>query len=217
MITRFGFAPRRPGLPIKEFQSHWGGRHGDLAGALAGLRRYWQNHAVLARGESLLPWPGFDACSDLDFPSVREMNAAFAAEHYQIAVRADEAILVDKPNGGMVVARRVGEPWKSPGAGVRLLTFLRLAPGRPKTELGTALMAMQPASSALGRELFLALDPDEAENFTSQYDAIDIQWFATARAAGAFAVSEEARLRRVQLGALVRGTDQMIARVRVIV
>ena len=217
MITRFGFAPRRPGLGIEEFQSHWAGRHGDLAGALAGLQRYWQNHAVLAKGEPLLPWPGFDACSELDFPSVQAMNAAFAAEHYQVAVRADEAFLVDKPNGGMVVARRVGVSWRNPGEGVRLLTFLRLAPGRAKADLAAALKAMKPAPGALDREMFLALDPAEAEGFASAYDAVDIQWFATAEAAAAFAVGGEARLQRAHLGALVRGTERLIARVRVIV
>jgi uncharacterized protein (TIGR02118 family) len=216
MITRFGFAPRRPGLEIKEFQRHWGTQHGRLAGGLAGLKRYWQNHAVLRGGEPLLPWPGFDACSELDFRSVQDMNAAFAAEHYQVAVREDEKYLVDKVNGGMVVGRRVGKGWKTPGEGVRLVTFLRLAPGRAKGDLIAALKGMKPASAGIGRELIEALEPAEAEGYTSLYDAIDIQWFKTAKDAESFAVSADARMRRARLGALVRGTDQVIAKVRVI-
>jgi len=46
VITRFGLAPRLPGLTVARFQTHWRERHGPIIGALPGLRRYWQNHAV---------------------------------------------------------------------------------------------------------------------------------------------------------------------------
>ena len=87
MITRIGMAPRRPGLGIEAFQRHWHNIHGPLVCKLGGLRRYWQNHALLREGESLLSWPGFDACSEMDFDDAYVLHVAFSPEHHAGVLR----------------------------------------------------------------------------------------------------------------------------------
>src|ERR1700722_12886118 len=92
-------APRASGLSHAEFQEHWRGEHGRLAGAIEGLRAYMQNHAVLNQGRPLLPWPGFDACAEIEFDSLDAMERGFRSDYYQGAVVADEQLLVDKSRG----------------------------------------------------------------------------------------------------------------------
>src|SRR6185436_17743997 len=96
VIVRIGLAPREADLDYEGFAAHWSGQHGDLAREIPGLRSYVQNHALLRDGEPLLPYPGFDACSELEFDSIEAMDAGFASEHYRQAVVADEHSLIDK-------------------------------------------------------------------------------------------------------------------------
>ena len=74
MIIRFGMAPRLPGSSFEAFQKHWMTSHADAAGAIPGLLAYTQNHSVLVEGKPLLPYPGFDACSELLFESVHTVT-----------------------------------------------------------------------------------------------------------------------------------------------
>lgn len=215
MITRIGVAPRRAGLGSEEFQAHWAGPHGDVVPALPGLRRYWQNHALLEEGEPLLPWPGFDACADLDFPSVAAMRDAFASPAYTEAVKADEGAFVDKAKGGLMVTRReirAGTP--DPAAGVRLMRFLRAAPGRAEA-LAAALRGTPAEPEALAEELLLALS--EAEAGPSIFDAVEALWFDSPAGALGWLRSPAARERIAATAGLVRGTEHLLARVRVVV
>ena len=77
MITRLGAAARRSDLTIQQFQDHWKTQHGETAGSIPNLERYVQHHAVLVDGRTMLPYPGFDACSELDFASVEAMDDGF--------------------------------------------------------------------------------------------------------------------------------------------
>src|SRR5579884_1157512 len=105
-ITRVGMAPRADGLTVEAAQEHWRTAHGDVASGIPGLRSYVQNHAILRDGLPLLPYPGFDACSELQFDSFDAMRAGFASKHYQSAVRADESNLIDKTRFMMALTRR---------------------------------------------------------------------------------------------------------------
>jgi uncharacterized protein (TIGR02118 family) len=217
MITRIGLAPRRPGLDIGTFQAHWCGRHGELAAQLPGVRRYWQNHAVLRDGEPVLPWTGFDACAEIDFESLETMAAAFVTPLYLGAIREDEAYLIEKTRGGMVLSRRSIVSGAPRLDGVRLVTFMRVAPGCRAADLHAALADAPGVPHAVGREIFAALDPDEAGGHVSVFDAVEMLWFATADDAERHVVSAAARERRAGMAQLVRGVERLVARVRVMV
>src|SRR4051794_9456279 len=95
MISRFGFAPRKPDLSIADFQNHWRTSHAAAIRGMAGLKRYWQNHAVLRDGEPLLPWPGFDACAQIEAETLVELDKAFITPYYHGPVREDEKRFID--------------------------------------------------------------------------------------------------------------------------
>ncbi len=106
MITRWGMAPRDPAATPASFQAHWRTEHADAAGSIPGVRRYTQHHGVLVDGRPPLPYPGFDACSELDFDDLEAHDAGFASDHYQGAVRADEDRFVDKSRASWVLGTR---------------------------------------------------------------------------------------------------------------
>lgn len=215
MITRIGVAPRRPGLDIHDFQAHWSGTHGAVVAHLVGVARYWQNHAVLDQGEALLPWPGFDACSDIDFPDLATMQVAFDSAQYQDAVRPDEAYLVDKSRGGLMLSRRVIVHGAAGPAGVRLWRFLRAAAGVPPANLHRALAEAGTVPGALAQERFEALDGAETGT-PAIFDAAETFWFETHQAALSTLRSAEMRERSAGLSGLVRGSEHLLARVHVV-
>ena len=57
-------APRRPGLGIQEFR-RIGAAARAARGRAARAPRNWQNQQYYGDGEPLLPWTGFDACSEM--------------------------------------------------------------------------------------------------------------------------------------------------------
>jgi uncharacterized protein (TIGR02118 family) len=213
MITRIGVAPRRPGMTTAAFQAHWAGSHARAVAPLPGLARYWQNHAVLAEGEPLLPWPGFDACSELDFPDAATMEAAFASPAYFDRVKPDEDVFVDKSAGGLMLTRReVLDGPVLPDTGLRLWRFMRLAPGRQAADLAHALADAPPVADTIARERFFAL-PESATGRAPIFDAAETFWFDTSDAALAALRSPAMRARMAGLAALVRGTEHLLARV----
>ena len=105
MIIRFGMAPRLPEWSFEAFQNYWATSHADAAGAIPGLLAYTQNHSVLVDGKPLLPYPGFDACSELAFESVESMNSGFSSEKYLESVRQDEDAFIDKSRFSLALVR----------------------------------------------------------------------------------------------------------------
>jgi uncharacterized protein (TIGR02118 family) len=184
-VTRVGMAPRVASLSVPAAQEHWRTEHGDVAKAIPGLRSYVQNHAVLRDGVPVLPYPGFDACSELEFDDFESMRAGFASEHYQSAVRADEANLIDKSRFMLALTRRHvladGEP--SAGA-VKLMSFLRIHPASTAEVLVDTLQG--PYADAVKeagpvRHELLVTQPDAHEaSIPPCCEAIDILWFASA-------------------------------------
>ena len=83
-ITRVFIARRRPDLPLEEFQRYWRNEHATITLTFPDVNRYVQNHAVLRGGRPLLPWPGFDVFSELDFESADAMDASWSSPEYAI-------------------------------------------------------------------------------------------------------------------------------------
>ncbi len=81
-ITRVFLAPRRPDLSIEDYQRYWRTEHAALTLTFPDVSRYVQNHAVLRDGAPLLPPPGFDVFSELDFVSADAMDASWSSPQY---------------------------------------------------------------------------------------------------------------------------------------
>ncbi|HUA70842.1 MAG TPA: EthD domain-containing protein [Solirubrobacteraceae bacterium] len=183
-ITRVGMAPRVEGLTFEAAQEHWRTAHGDVASGIPGLQSYVQNHAVLRNGVPLLPYAGFDACSELEFADFDAMRAGFASEHYQTAVRADEMGLIDKSRFMMALTRRRviadGEP---PDGAVKLMSFLRAHPISTPEALVEALEGpyAEAAREAgpLRHELLVTDAREHEPALPPCCDAIDILWFGS--------------------------------------
>lgn len=203
MITRFGFAPRLPGLSVGTFQEHWRVRHGPVIRVLPGLVRYWQNHAL----PGSLPWPGFDACSEFDAVDRSAFDAAFATEHYLAEGRADERRFVDRARGGALYTHRIGTPVPLRPGCVRLLTFLR---GDPEA-LAPVLAEPGRGGTAEAAEAFVRL-----ADVPGVFDAVEAFWFPDEVTAHAHLISAAAERDRAALAGLVFGTERVLARVHVV-
>ena len=165
MIVRVGCAPREASLSFEAFREHWASQHGALAGTIPGLRSYVQNHAVLEHGRPLLPYVGFDACSELEFDSLEAMDAGFESEHYRTVVTADEKELVDKTRFGMLLTeRRVLRDGAPDEGAVKLLTFLT-----DDREQG--------AAAAVRHEQLVVIPGAHDGRLAPFADAVDILWF----------------------------------------
>ena len=134
MITLVGIAPGRAGLTTELLQSHWRGPHAELARRLPGLRGYVQHHFL-----ELLPNPGFDIFSELEFDDLAGLRAAMSSDHYQQEVVPDEKLLVDR-------ARQFGVRMELAASGeagaVLLVTLHRSEPGAEPGPLTRRLAAV---------------------------------------------------------------------------
>lgn len=188
MITRVGTAPRAAGLTYEGFQEHWRSEHAGLAGEIPGLRSYVQNHAVLEGGLPLLPYPGFDACSELEFDDLASMDEGFASEHYRRAVTADEHALIDKSRFAMLLAeRRVLHPGTTDAASLKLLTFLTIHPRSTRAELDDVLAGpyrkIVAAAAPIRHEQLLEIPSAHDDRIPALCAAVDILWFRSVDAA----------------------------------
>ena len=214
MVTRFGLAPRRAGLSIGEFQAHWHDKHGPLVRKFKGVRRIWQNHALLRESTPLLPWTGFDSCAELDFDDLAAMRFAMSEANYPHDLHADTPHMVDMTKAAPMPTERIHIAGAIDLRNVRLLTFMRRASGRAQAELNEALRALPQASQARAREIFIPLEPLDPK--VDSFDAVDAQWFETPEQAERYVVSAEAGEHRCAIAHLVHGVERLIARVRVI-
>ena len=217
VLVRIGMAPRAPGLDFQAFQAHWASEHGALAGTLAGLRSYVQNHALLADGRPLLPYPGFDACSELAFDSLEAMDAAFDSDHYRQNVTADEHVLIDKSRFGLLLTeRRVLEDGEPGEAAVKLLTFLTADPNAGAEALAEALAGPYRAASAaagpLRHEQLVAIPGSHDGRLRPPTDAVDVLWFAAADEALGFLTSKAGCAAGYALAGRACGAQRLLAR-----
>jgi uncharacterized protein (TIGR02118 family) len=199
-ITRLGTAPRAAGLSFAGFQDHWRGEHAGLAGELPGLRRYVQNHAVLVGGRPLLPYAGFDACSEIEFDSIDAMDAAFASEHYRSTVTADEHALIDRPRFMLALLER--HTLRAGPGDIKLMTFWRATPRSSVAELHATLADAWPDDGQTGHEQLRVIEDAHDGRPGPVCDAVDILRFAAVDAARAFA-PDEAEWRLAGIGSCV--------------
>lgn len=214
-VTRFGILPRRPGLSLEEFQLHWRTIHAEAAIGMPGVLRYWQNHRLPPPDGPELPWPGFDACSEIDAESVWDHLGMRFSPAYRGPVSADEPKLLDLARGAAVWTRRTLSEGRV-GEGVRLLTFMREHPAGEPDALAAEL-ARGRAPEASGREAFVALRGREAAQIVSAFDAVEALWFEDADAAGAYLRSAAAERDRTALAGIALGTERVLANVNPVV
>ena len=219
MIVRAAAAPRAAGLSYEEFQAHWRGEHGGLAGQIPGVRAYVQNHVVLADARPVLPYVGFDAFAEISFDSIQAMDDGFASEFYRAAVVADEGVMIDKRHFYLMLARRrlLDERAVEEGT-VKLITFLPLEAGAEPGALhdvlaGEYAQALEGAP-ILRHEQLLALPesevgPDRPSSFCA---AADMLWFADPATALRFITSAQADRARRALSGLAFGAERILAR-----
>lgn len=221
MIVRIGSAPRRAGLTTRAFLEHWRTAHADAAGRIPGLRSYVQLHPVLVDGVHALGYPGFDACSELDFDSLESMDVGFASEVYRRDVAADEVEFVDKTRFALTLAERhvlAGE--RGDGGGVRLVTFLRCHPAVERDELWTAVTgpyAERVGGVGTGHEVLRAVTHDRPGRERQPYEVVDELVFASEEAALGWVRSEDAVQAGLPLAGLTAGTTRLLARGLVVV
>ncbi len=211
MITRIGMAPRLPHMTPQQAIEHWRTSHADAAGAIPGLQRYIQLHPVLRDGRPLLPYPGFDACSLLDFDSAESMEAGFASPTYQSSVRDDEDRFVDKSRFSMALTERTTLVVPPDEGGVVLAQFLcshaSSIPERLHAELVAAAKA-HPSPS--GHVVYLPISSEGRAPDT--FDAVELRWYEAAEEALDWLL-DPARggSVRLMLAGIVGTSEQLIA------
>jgi uncharacterized protein (TIGR02118 family) len=115
MVKAVFMVSRRPGLTIEEFQEHWLGERGRLVAQVPGLRRYVQNHAVLATyGLASRPMT-HDGFSELWFDDLEQLQEASTTPEWQAAL-ADGKRLFAEPVGLVIARERIEKEFPS-GAG----------------------------------------------------------------------------------------------------
>lgn len=217
MITRVGMAPRASGLTYETCQEHWRNEHAGLAGQLVGLRSYIQNHSVLVDGLPLLPYPGFDACSELSFDDMASMDAAFASEHYRSAVTADEFSLIDKSRWTMLLThRRVIIDGEVPEDAVKLLSFLPLHPNSTPEgleEILTGRYAGIVSDAEPLRHHQLVVDTAAHEGRVPPIcAAVDQLWFPDVASGLEFVQGEVGHAASYELAGVTFGVERILAR-----
>lgn len=222
MITRLGMAPRAAGLGYEAFQTHWRSEHASLAGALPGLRSYVQNHAVLEGGRPLLPYPGFDACSEIEFDSLEAMDDAFASEHYRGAVTADEHELIDKSRFALLLSeRRVLQDGQAGEGAVKVLTFLPVDPRSTREKLAELLAGRYRSAVAeaepLRHEQLLEIPGAHEGRLPPLFAAVDILWLPSVERALEFIHGDVGHRAGYVLAGTAFGLERLVARpVRVV-
>lgn len=193
-MVRLGMAPRLPSLTPEAFQRHWSTAHADTAGRMSGIRRYEQNHAVLVSGQTVLPYPGFDACAEIEFADLSSHDAAFASAHYQQQVRDDEDRFVDKSRFSWVLTEPAGMLDRGIGDDpVKLLVLWRAHPvgGMAGLRRGSdRWAAMIGADDLVRRHVQLRVRHDWHEGRPlPACDHVDVLWFDGVDAARRHATS----------------------------
>jgi EthD domain len=202
----------------EDFQQHWRTGHAQLAMELmTHMDRYWQNHRILdCRAAAQLPWPGFDACSEIDSPTVTTHLAMRTSAAFFARAAQEDPKILDESKAGAVWARRISSEGNV-RQGVRLLTFMRRAPMNDQATLAATLLDSPAAEHATGREVFMSLTGPEAQQVCSVFDAIEGLWFPDSDAASRYLGSTAAEEDTWHLAGIVRGRERVLARVEVMV
>ena len=219
MIIRFGMAPRLPGSSFEAFQKHWMTSHADAAGAIPGLLAYTQNHSVLVEGKPLLPYPGFDACSELLFESVESMNDGFSSQQYLDSVRQDEDAFIEKSRFSLALTREhlaIGNVSDLSGSPVKVITAFRCHPGTEKTllistvcnEVTTAVAQDEP----LAQRVLVTDNEAHAGQPPAVFDIALMSWFPDLEKAQSHLSSANRARAELALAGIAFGRFDLLAR-----
>ena len=224
MLTRIGAAARRSVLTIREFQDHWKTHHGPTAGSIPNLERYVQHHAVLVDGRTLLPYPGFDACSELDFESLEAMDEGFRLVAESGELKADEDRFVDKTRFSWVLGesdtRTVTADGSAQASGdpITLVTWWRTHPASTKQRLLDVLTGHweeglhgDPTLPLVDRRLVVARDDWHEGRSAPTADAVEIITFGGLDVALSFLAGHAQRQAPVFAG-VAFGVERHLAR-----
>ena len=210
-------APRRGGTSIAEFQRHWREQHADAVRTMPGVLRYVQNHAVLDGGLPVFPWPGFDACAEMDFEDLAAMDRSFGSAEYAGAVRQDEAALIERSCFALLLgARQVLIDAVPPGTAVKLLTFIRFDPRSDpraaRAELEGPYADVVTKAGVLRHEQLIVHPQAHAGRLAPLCDLVDILWFANPEEAARFPLSAVGLDASAALAGHVFGAERLVAR-----
>jgi uncharacterized protein (TIGR02118 family) len=159
-------------MSIEACQAHWRSVHRAIGRSLPGLRRYVQNQGIVRDGRYVLPYPGFDICSELTWDDRAAMDAALAAPQHLQNSLDDERNFAEPDLADVCLSER---HVRIDGDGpVRLMTFMRRHPRTSQGELAEAF------SGAYAKAVS-ATNPLRHEQFLGEgaFDAIDAIWFAS--------------------------------------
>ncbi len=218
MISRVGMAPRRPGLTTEAFVRHWRTTHADAAGRIPGLRRYVQLHPVVVGDRLPLPYPGFDACSILDFDDLAAMDEGFASPLYQREVATDEQTFIDKQRFSLLLCEPRRHQPIEPGS-VVLATLLRRHAAVPADEfVGAALQAWPPDGDVPGHEQYVTVHAGREGRQVDAGEMLDLRAYPTV-AEAVDDLCDEARgvERDLRVAGLAFGLVRLVARVHRVV
>lgn len=219
-LTRVGAAARRHDMTIEAFQEHWKTAHGPTAGAIANLTRYVQHHAVVFDGRTVFPYPGFDACSELDFESLEHMDDGFAQAAAAGDLKADEDRFVDKSRYswilGEVDVRMEATESEDP---VTLVTWWRTHPASDADRLLQTLTGEWEVGIddvAAGRRLIVARPDWHAGRTPPSAEVVEVIDFHGVDAALRFINGQAQQLGPVLAG-VAFGAERQLARPVVVV
>lgn len=212
MFTRVGLAPAHPSLTTREAVEHWRTTHADVASAIPGLRRYVQLHPALEDGRHLLGHPGFEVCALTGFDDRAAMDAGFASETYRDAVRADEAVLIDRDSFAVLLGESISSGTTVDDASAALVAFLRRRPGVPPSTIAERAAALLADDDVPGWEVVTGHEADEDHAEQLDGDVLVMTAFEEVDDARAWARDEAgwAALRR-PLTDVVFGVERFVA------
>ena len=218
MIIRFGMAPRLPESSFEAFQHHWMTSHADAAGAIPGLMAYTQNHSVLVDGKPLLPYPGFDACSELAFETVKSMNEGFSSQQYLESVRHDEDAFIDKSRFSLALVRQhlaIGDLPTGPSSPVKVITAFSCHPSAKRSLLTSTICKEAVDAVAEDEPLAQRVLVTDHEAHAGQppavFDAVLMAWFPNLNRAQAHLRSANRAKAELALAGLVFGRVDLLA------
>ncbi len=168
---------------------------------------------MLVGGRIPLPYPGFDACSILDFDDLDAMDEGFRSALYQDEVAADERGFVDKQRFSLLLAEPRRHRPIEPGA-VVLATLVRRHPAVPADELVEAVLhAWPPDTSGLGHEQYVTVGAGRGGRQVDAAELLDLRAYPTPAQAVEDVCDEQGGVARdLRLAGLAFGLVRLVAR-----
>lgn len=119
---------RLPHLSVEEFQKYWFNTHGPIAGAIKGVKRYYQCH-TLPETYSGGQEPPFDGCAQLWWESAETLAADMGTAE-PLAAIADERNFIDHSRVNMFLSEEKIEFDNLNGkSGMKLIALLKRKDG----------------------------------------------------------------------------------------